>query len=135
VKQAFDGKIAAATASGSSFGKGEQMSTMQSNTTQISDASFENDVLKASQPVLVDFWAEWCGPCKLIAPSLEEIAQELGAKIKVAKINIDHNPATPRKYGIRGIPTLMLFKNGQVAGTKVGAESKRQLLDWVNSVI
>ena len=105
------------------------------STKHVSDASFEVDVLKSGQPVLVDFWAEWCGPCKLIAPALEEIALELGDKIKIAKINIDHNPATPKKYGIRGIPTLMLFKDGQVAGTKVGAEPKRKLLEWVNSVL
>jgi len=105
------------------------------STTQVTDASFDGDVLKASKPVLVDFWAEWCGPCKMIAPALEEIAQELGDKVTIAKINIDHNPATPKKYGVRGIPTLMLFKDGQVAATKIGALPKRQLMDWVSSVI
>ena len=104
-------------------------------TTQISDSTFEADVLKASGPVLVDFWAEWCGPCKMIAPALEEIATNLQGKLKIAKINIDQNPATPKKYGIRGIPTLMLFKDGQVAATKIGAMPKQQLVDWVSSVI
>ena len=105
------------------------------STTHVSDASFETDVLKSSQPVLVDFWAEWCGPCKSIAPVLEEIAQEMGDKIKIVKVDIDRNAQTPKKYGIRGVPTLMLFKDGQVAATKVGAEPKRKLLDWVNSNI
>ena len=106
-----------------------------SSTTTVSDSTFEQSVLKAKGPVLVDFWAEWCGPCKMIAPALEEIATELGGKITVAKINIDENPMTPSKYGVRGIPTLMLFKDGQVAATKVGALPKRQLSEWVESVI
>jgi thioredoxin 1 len=93
----------------------------------ISDDTFEKEVLKAEGPVLVDYWAEWCGPCKMIAPVLEEIANEYSGKIKIAKLNIDENPATPPKYGIRGIPTLMLFKNGNVEATKVGAVSKSQL--------
>jgi thioredoxin 1 len=93
----------------------------------ISDDTFEKEVLKAEGPVLVDYWAEWCGPCKMIAPVLEEIANEYNGKIKIAKLNIDENPATPPKYGIRGIPTLMLFKNGNVEATKVGAVSKSQL--------
>ncbi len=101
--------------------------------TQISDQSFEDDVLKASQPVLVDFWAEWCGPCKQIAPALEELAKELSEKVTVAKLNVDDNPMTPGKYGVRGIPTLMLFKDGQVAATKVGAIPKNQLFEWVES--
>ena len=101
-------------------------------TTQISDSTFEADVLKASGPVLVDFWAEWCGPCKMIAPALEEIATNLQGKLKIAKINIDHNPATPKKYGIRGIPTLMLFKDGQVAATKIGAMPKQKILEWLS---
>ena len=105
------------------------------STTHVSDASFEADVLKSNQPVLVDFWAEWCGPCKTIAPVLEEIAQELDGKLKIVKVDIDRNAQTPKKYGIRGVPTLMLFKDGQVAATKVGAEPKRKLLDWVNSNI
>jgi len=104
-------------------------------TTKTSDGTFESDVLNAETPVLVDFWAEWCGPCKSIAPALEEIATEMGGRLTVAKINIDENPQTPQQYGVRGIPTLMLFKNGQVAATKVGAMAKNQLLDWVESVV
>ncbi len=103
--------------------------------TSVTDDSFDQDVLGASEPVLVDFWAEWCGPCKMISPALEEIAKELGGRLTVAKLNIDENPLTPQKYGIRGIPTLMLFKDGQVAATKVGALPKGQLADWVESVI
>ncbi|OGI49221.1 MAG: thioredoxin [Candidatus Muproteobacteria bacterium RIFCSPHIGHO2_02_FULL_65_16] len=98
----------------------------------ITDDSFESEVLKAEKPVLVDYWAEWCGPCKMIAPVLEEIAREYAGKIKVAKLNIDENPATPPKYGIRGIPTLMLFKNGGVEATKVGALSKSQLSAFID---
>lgn len=100
-------------------------------TKPISDQSFDNDVLRADGPVLVDFWAEWCGPCKQIAPSLEEIAAEMGGKLTVAKINIDENPETPTKYGVRGIPTLMLFKDGQLAATKVGALPKSKLVEWI----
>jgi thioredoxin 1 len=103
--------------------------------TQVSDDSFEADVLKAEGPVLVDFWAEWCGPCKQIAPILEELAAEMDGRLSVAKVDIDSNPATPTKYGVRGIPTLILFKDGQVAGTKVGAVPKGALIDWVESVI
>ena len=103
--------------------------------THVSDDSFESDVLKSPQLVLVDYWAEWCGPCKQIAPALEEIADEMDASITVAKLNIDDNPVTPTKFGVRGIPTLMLFKNGQVAATKVGALPKGKLVEWVESVI
>ncbi len=102
-----------------------------STTTAVSDTSFEADVLKSDRPVVVDFWAEWCGPCKMIAPALEEIASDLGDKISVAKMNIDDNPNTPAKFGVRGIPTLMLFKDGQVAATKVGALPKNQLQEWI----
>ena len=102
------------------------------NIIQLSDATFDQEVLKSAAPVLVDYWAEWCGPCKMIAPLLDEIAEELGDRLKVAKLNIDQNPATPPRYGIRGIPTLMLFKNGTVAATKVGALSKSQLSAFLN---
>jgi thioredoxin 1 len=105
---------------------------MSSAITYVTDASFEQDVLKSADPVLVDFWAEWCGPCKMIAPVLEEIAGEYTGRLKVAKLNIDENPATPPKYGIRGIPTLMLFKNGGVEATKVGAVSKSQLAAFID---
>jgi len=93
----------------------------------VSDATFEQEVLNSSEPVLVDYWAEWCGPCKMIGPILEEIVAEYAGRLKIAKLNVDDNPNTPPKYGIRGIPTLMLFKNGEVEATKVGALSKSQL--------
>jgi thioredoxin 1 len=96
-----------------------------------SDTNFDRDVLKANKPVLVDFWAEWCGPCKAIAPHLEALADELGDAVDVIKVNIDENPNTPTHYGVRGIPTLMLFKNGTVAATKVGALPKTKLVEWV----
>jgi thioredoxin 1 len=102
---------------------------------QTSDTAFEHDVLKATKPVLVDFWAEWCGPCKMIAPYLEDLAAQLGEKVEVIKVNIDENPLTPTKYGVRGIPTLMLFKNGEVAATKVGALPKSKLIEWVEESI
>lgn len=106
---------------------------MSSHIVYVSDASFEEEVLKASGPVLVDYWADWCGPCKMIAPILDEIASEYTGKIKVAKLNIDENPQTPPRYGIRGIPTLMLFKDGNVEATKVGAVSKSQLTAFIDS--
>jgi thioredoxin 1 len=101
----------------------------------VSDDSFDSDVLKAEGSVLVDFWAEWCGPCKMISPALEEIAKEMDGRVQIAKMNIDDNPVTPQKYGVRGIPTLMLFRDGQVAATKVGAVPKNQLQEWVESVL
>ena len=99
----------------------------------VTDASFETDVLKAPGAILVDFWAEWCGPCKQLAPALDDLSKELGDKITVTKINIDENPGTPGKFGVRGIPTLIIFKNGQVAATKVGALPKSKLFEWVQS--
>jgi thioredoxin 1 len=101
----------------------------------LSDATFEDEVLKSDGPVLVDYWAEWCGPCKMIAPILDEIAESYEGKVKVAKLNIDENNETPPKYGIRGIPTLMLFKDGNVEATKVGAVSKSQLMAFIDSNI
>ncbi|KZD12308.1 thioredoxin TrxA [Oceanibaculum pacificum] len=105
------------------------------STTKVTDSSFETDVLNADKPVVVDFWAEWCGPCKMISPILDEIAGDMGDKVTIAKLNIDENPSTPQKYGVRGIPTLMLFKNGQVAATKIGALPKSALYQWVESNI
>lgn len=100
-------------------------------TKAITDESFEQDVLKADGPVLVDFWAEWCGPCKMIGPALEEISDELGEKVTIAKLNIDDSPDTPGKYGVRGIPTMILFHNGAPVETKVGAAPKSQLKSWL----
>ena len=97
-----------------------------------SDATFESDVLKSGKPVLVDYWAEWCGPCKMIAPILDEVAGSYGDKLQIAKMNVDENREVPAKYGIRGIPTLMLFKNGELAATKVGAMSKAQLTAFLD---
>ena len=108
---------------------------MSGHIIHLSDASFQQDVLESPIPVLVDYWAEWCGPCKMIAPILDEIVKEYDGRIKVAKLNIDENQATPPKYGIRGIPTLMLFKNGNVEATKVGALSKSQLTAFIDSNI
>jgi len=106
-----------------------------SDINNVTDDSFSQDVLDSDTPVLVDYWAEWCGPCKMIAPALEEIASEYSGRIKVCKLNIDENSATPPKYGIRGIPTLMLFKGGNVEATKVGALSKSQLAAFIDSNI
>jgi thioredoxin 1 len=99
----------------------------------VTDSSFEDDVLKSGEPVLLDFWAEWCGPCKMIAPMLDEIAGEFKGKVKIAKINIDDNPRTPQRFSVRGIPTLILFKNGQVEGQKVGALRKADLAAFLES--
>ena len=102
------------------------------STVKVTDESFEKDVLQASGPVLVDFWAEWCGPCKQIAPALEQIADELSGNVTVAKLNIEESPTTPSRYGVRGIPTMMLFKGGQMASMKVGAMPKQKILEWLS---
>jgi thioredoxin 1 len=103
--------------------------------TKVTDQSFEESVLQAPGPVLVDFWAEWCGPCKMIAPFLEDVAKDMAGKVTVAKVNIDENPQTPMKYGVHGIPTLILFKDGEVKATKIGALPKSKLVEWINSVL
>ena len=108
---------------------------MGANTKTVTDASFQADVLDSTTPVLLDFWAEWCGPCKMIAPALEEIAAELGDKVTIAKLNIDENPDTPGKYGVRGIPTMLLFKGGQPVAQKVGAAPRGQIQQWLESQI
>ena len=108
---------------------------MSESIVYVTDDSFEQEVLQSDQPVLVDYWAEWCGPCKMIAPILDEIASEYNGRLKIAKLNIDDNPGIPPKYGIRGIPTLMLFKSGNVEATKVGAVSKSQLTAFIDSNI
>jgi thioredoxin 1 len=102
---------------------------------KVSDASFQADVLSSKVPVLVDYWAEWCGPCRMIAPALEELAGEMVGKVVIAKMNIDESPNTPQKYGVRGIPTMMIFKDGQVAATKVGALPKSKIKEWIESAI
>ena len=101
------------------------------STVAVTDDSFERDVLQADQPVLVDFWAEWCGPCKQIAPALEQISDELAGQVTIAKLNIEDSPMTPGRYGVRGIPTLMLFKDGQMASMKVGAMPKQRIVEWL----
>jgi thioredoxin 1 len=101
----------------------------------VTDASFDNDVLKASEPVVVDFWAEWCGPCKMIGPALEEISAEMNGKVKIAKLNVDENQKTALKYGVRSSPTLIMFKDGQLLSTQIGAKPKGQLLEWINTSI
>jgi thioredoxin 1 len=102
---------------------------------KVSDSNFDAEVLKSSGPVVVDFWAEWCGPCKMIAPALEEIAGSLGDKVKIVKLNVDENPATAQKYGIMSIPTLMLFKNGELASRQVGAAPRQKLEQWINGAV
>jgi thioredoxin 1 len=102
---------------------------------KVSDASFQADVLDATKPVLVDFWAEWCGPCRMIAPALEEIAEQLGEKVKIVKLNVDENPNTAAKYGIMSIPTLMMFKNGEIASRQVGAQPKQKLAQWISGEV
>jgi thioredoxin 1 len=101
------------------------------STVKVTDESFEKDVLQAGGPVLVDFWAEWCGPCKQIAPALEQISDELSGLVTIAKLNIEESPSTPSRYGVRGIPTMMLFKGGQMASMKVGAMPKQKILEWL----
>jgi thioredoxin len=105
------------------------------NTLTFTDSSFDQDVLRADVPVLVDFWAEWCGPCRMIAPALEEIAGQLGDKVKIVKLNVDENPNTAAKYGIMSIPTLMLFKNGDIASRQVGAAPKQKLQQWISGAV
>jgi len=102
---------------------------------KVSDANFEAEVLKSTEPVVVDFWAEWCGPCRMIAPALEEISGAMGAKVKIVKLNVDENPATASKYGIMSIPTLMIFKNGELAARQIGAAPKQKLEQWISAAV
>ena len=102
---------------------------------KVSDSTFESEVLKATNPVVVDFWAEWCGPCRMIAPALEEIASSLDGKVKIVKLNVDENPKTAAKYGVQSIPTLMLFKNGQMASRQVGAAPRQKLVQWITATV
>jgi thioredoxin 1 len=102
---------------------------------KVSDASFDDDVLKSKEPVIVDFWAEWCGPCRQVAPVLEEVAGEMGGKVKIVKLNVDESPNTASKYGIQSIPTLMIFKNGEMTARQIGAAPKAKILQWINGAI
>lgn len=112
--------------------KEKQMSEF---TKAVTDSTFEQDVLKSKDPVLVDFWAEWCGPCKMVGPILEELAQEMKGKLIIAKVNVEENPKTPTDFGVRGIPTMILFKDGEPVATKVGALTKEKLKDWIETVV
>lgn len=114
---------------------GRYIKELKMATIAVTDDSFETDVLNASKPVLVDFWANWCGPCKMIGPSLEELSTELGDKVTIAKVDIDDNQMTPSKYGVRGIPTMMIFKDGKVVATQVGALSKSRIDSWINETL
>ena len=106
-----------------------------SNVIELNDSNFENEVVKSDLPVLVDFWAEWCGPCKMIGPVLEELSDEMSTQVVIAKHNIDNEPNTPTKYGVRGIPTMLLFKDGELKATKVGATTKSNIIDWIKENI
>ncbi len=118
-----------------SYMPGNALAEILMATKKVTDSSFGADVLSADKPVLVDFWAEWCGPCRMIAPALEELSDELGDRVTIAKLNIDENPEAPGKYGVRGIPTMILFKNGEPAATKVGAEPKSRIQGWLEGVL
>ncbi len=102
---------------------------------KVDNSNFQSDVLQSSEPVVIDFWAEWCGPCKMIAPALEEISSEMGGKVKIAKVNIDENPELATQYGVRSIPTLLIFKDGEIVANKIGAAPKSQLSDWISSAV
>jgi thioredoxin 1 len=131
--EAFSCIVIYATSTGASLQ--ELNVIMSENIVDVTDGSFETEVLQSQLPVLVDFWAEWCAPCRQLAPSLKDLADDFQGRLRVAKVNIDDNPATPGRYGIRGIPTLILFKNGQIEATKVGGMPKSKIYEWVESVV